>query len=91
MNIEVLARRAQAKWGTASQLDMVVEECAELIDAIQKSKRERKNWEDVLSEAVDVEIMIEQIKVILENPTLWQNVRQEKIARLEGLLKGQPR
>ena len=36
MNIEVLARRAQAKWGIWSQLDMVVEECSELILAIQK-------------------------------------------------------
>lgn len=36
MTLEQLKKRALKEWGTESQLDMVIEECAELIDAIQK-------------------------------------------------------
>ena len=87
MNIEVLARRAQAKWGTISQLDMVVEECSELINAIQKWKRQRYSMDDIVREGVDVEIMIEQLKIIADLPPLWRNVRADKLERLEKRLR----
>ena len=72
--------------GIDSQLNMVIEECAELIDAIQKWRRERIDWVQVLEEAVDVELCVEQLKMILNAPTLFENMRKEKLERLEKLL-----
>ena len=89
MNIEVLARRAQAERGTTYQLDMVIEECAELIDSIQKYRRNRVDFVAVLEEGVDVELMIEQLKIILGENTLWENMRARKLKLLEELLEGE--
>ena len=88
MNVENLARKAQAKWGQEAQLDMVIEECAELIDAIQKRRRGKVDSVKVVEEGVDVEIMIEQLKVILEEPALWENIRTDKLDRLQRRLEG---
>ena len=54
-------------FGTEKQLEMVVEECAELILAIQKYKRspsESTLETMLLQETADVEIMIKQIRLI---------------------------
>ena len=48
MTVEKLMKQAVVKWGVASQLDMVIEECAELIDVIQKSRRGRRVDADVI-------------------------------------------
>ena len=88
MNIELLVKQTQAKWGTVAQLDMVVEECSELINAIQKWKRGRVERIEVVEEGVDVEIMVEQLKVIVELPTLWEHIREDKLERLTKLLNG---
>ena len=82
-----LMKQAVVKWGVASQLDMVIEECAELIDVIQKSRRGRRVDADVIEEGVDVELCIEQLKLIMDNPTQWQHVREEKLTRLAGFVK----
>jgi NTP pyrophosphatase (non-canonical NTP hydrolase) len=74
------------KWGTESQMDMVIEECAELIDAIQKWRRRRVDSVKVLEEAVDVELCLGQLKLMLDSPQLFQNIRKEKLERLEKLL-----
>ncbi len=65
---------------------MVIEECVELIDAIQKWRRHRIDSVKVLEEGVDVELMIGQLKVMLNAPVLWDNVRAEKLKRLKLLL-----
>jgi len=86
MNVENLARQAQAKWGQEAQLNMVIEECVELIDAIQKYRRGRVDFEKVVEEGVDVELMIEQLEVIMEEPVLWRSIRDDKLDRLQGML-----
>jgi NTP pyrophosphatase (non-canonical NTP hydrolase) len=81
-----LMQLALEKWGTESQMDMVIEECAELIDAIQKWRRRRVDSVKVLEEAVDVELCLGQLKLMLDSPQLFQNIRKEKLERLEKLL-----
>lgn len=81
-----LYRKALATWGPEAQLNMVVEECAELINAVQKWRRYRIDYVDVLQEGVDVELMVEQLKLMLDAPTLWENVRKDKLERLAKLL-----
>ena len=83
-----LMHMALQEWGTQSQLDMVIEECAELIDAIQKWRRHRIGVSKVLEEAVDVELCLEQLKLMLDEPALYEQVRQEKLGRLATLLDG---
>jgi NTP pyrophosphatase (non-canonical NTP hydrolase) len=54
-------------FGIDKQLDMVVEECAELIQAIQKYKRCRSEQildTKVFEEVADVEIMLKQFRLM---------------------------
>ncbi len=81
-----LTRLALKAWGVESQLDMVIEECAELIDAIQKWRRKRVDSLKVLEEGVDVELCVEQLKLILNAPALWENIKKDKLERLQKLL-----
>lgn len=52
------------EWGTERQKGMIIEECAELIDAVCKYERGRADQKDILSELADVQIMIEQALII---------------------------
>ena len=82
-----LMQEALRKWGIQSQLDMVIEECAELIDAIQKWRRHRVNNWQVLEEAVDVELCLGQLKIILDTPEVFEQKRKEKLERLRIRLR----
>lgn len=64
--IKVL-KQAIDTYGKDAQLDMVIEECSELIKAICKYKRNNVNeyFVEVLEEAADVRIMLEQIQLLL--------------------------
>lgn len=67
MTIELndsILRDAVETWGEQSQVDMLVEETSELLNAIMKFKRGRASVEDVLTEIADVEIMLGQMEVI---------------------------
>lgn len=57
-------------YGSQMQMDVTQEECAELIQAISKVKREgitAKTYENLTEELADVEIMIEQMKYMLRD------------------------
>ena len=86
-DIDGLTQLALQQWGKETQLDIVIEECAELIDAIQKWRRNRVGIERVVEEGVDVEICLAQLKLILNNTVLWKNIREEKLIRLAGLFR----
>ena len=81
-------RKALELWGTDAQLDMVIEECAELIDAIQKWRRHRVESIKVVEELVDVSLMIEQLKLMLDAPTYFDKIRKDKLQRLKMLTQG---
>lgn len=86
------------KWGVLSQFDMMVEECAELIDAIQKRKRKTELTPDsyadltvhIIEECVDVDLLIEQMKAMINVPTMWKQIRKQKIQRLKSWLINKP-
>lgn len=94
MEAEELYAHAINKWGVDSQMEMAVEECAELIQALQKLKRvDPANQflvdgqiEKIASEVADVEIMCEQLRHIFGDTTVDKH-RQQKLLRLEILLK----
>jgi len=87
INEEELYRQAVEAWGEWFQLGMVVEECAELIHAVMRKLRGKKSTWNLTDEGVDVEIMLGQLKVMLNNETLWKQRKQEKLERLKRLLE----
>jgi NTP pyrophosphatase (non-canonical NTP hydrolase) len=56
-----LYKEAIEKWGEEAQVNMLNEECGELIAAVAQFKRGRTSHHDVMTELADVFIMVEQI------------------------------
>lgn len=94
MTEQELYRKALDTFGN-KQLDMLVEECAELIKAVMKLRRIEDHGTDVefakamenfIEEQIDVEIMIGQMKE--RNPMLGMRARFKnmKLSRLAKLL-----
>lgn len=93
MNLNAICKRAVKQWGVKAQLGMVIEECAELIVAVNKMQRtgdmDRKIIK-VLEEIADVEIMLEQLKYICGPSHSKINIetfKRVKISRLDKMLK----
>lgn len=53
-------------YGADKQQDVAIEECSELIKAICKYKRTLDHVENIVDEIADVEIMLNQLKIIFE-------------------------
>jgi NTP pyrophosphatase (non-canonical NTP hydrolase) len=85
MNKKQLYEKALVTWGRTSQMDMLVEECAELIKATQKFNHRCGIYYDVTEELADVEIMCEQMRLIF-NPVRIDEIKRQKLERLERLL-----
>jgi len=64
-----------------------VEECGELIVAIQHLKRDRVGWDAVAEEIIDVEIMSGQIKLFINNNELFDDIETKKYERLKRRLE----
>ena len=89
-----LYNKAIQKWGERSQVKMAIEECAELIKALAKYDRNNNGStiDEILEEMADVEIMIEQLKIIFNykysNDTVdkFKEIKRQKLERLEKLV-----
>jgi hypothetical protein len=80
--------KAMITFGETAQIDMTIEECAELIVTLNKLKRglTLQHFVNVCEEVIDVEIMINQLKEMLPN-TMTDVLKEEKMSRLEELIK----
>lgn len=76
-----LYQRAIKNWGITAQMDMMIEECSELIGAIEKFRRGRVGVEEVVTEIADVEIMAEQMRLVFG----FDYVVEEKARKLQRL------
>ncbi len=82
MEIKELYKQALEKWGTAAQVTQAMEECGELIAALnQYFFRERLTRADLASEIADVELMCEQLRVIIGGKTIDKE-KARKVKRL---------
>jgi NTP pyrophosphatase (non-canonical NTP hydrolase) len=74
--------------GNAAQIEMVIEECSELIHALQKFKRASNDAsiENVCDELADVEIMIEQMRCVFNSDTIEER-KDYKLHRLAQRLE----
>lgn len=82
-----LYEAAIKEFGSEAQVKMVIEECAELIKALNDLDRGKCNKMEVLGEVADVEIMLEQLKIILAfPPEVYASIKQRKLSNLKALL-----
>jgi NTP pyrophosphatase (non-canonical NTP hydrolase) len=93
-----LYRRAIEQYGWESQADNVIEEAAELIHAICKHKRKAargeftgKSLDDVIEEIADMQIALDQAKLIYcgqspEAEKAFEEVRRRKLEKLAAKL-----
>ncbi|MBW1666737.1 MAG: hypothetical protein JRJ66_01560 [Deltaproteobacteria bacterium] len=88
-----LFNAAVRRWGASFQLDMAIEEASELIFAICKLKRRRDDSlvamrHDIIEEMADVDIMLQQLKVILGvSDEEYLYIKKSKLRRLRSRLK----
>ena len=88
-------RNAIEKWGKESQFEQLIEECSELIFSIQKLKRtDRFNLptdvvidciDNLHEEFVDVQIMMNQIRLLLDSDKL-EKIHKKKMKRIRKRL-----
>ena len=78
-------------YGLEAQLEQTVEECSELIKAIQKYKRypNEESLKDVLEEIADTEIMTSQIKLLTGGNATVCEFKEYKINRQIDRIKNQ--
>lgn len=95
--LESVYKRAVDVWGVESQMAMMTEEAAELIQAISKYKRSQNKSEEIKYEAyrhlceevADVENMINQMRYMLDSKTI-DIYKEDKLARtLEKIIKSE--
>ena len=89
-----ILEKAIAKYGTQMQSLMLVEECGELIQALIKIQRnpQHSTLENLAEEIADVEICIEQQKMIYKDANLRQMIdayKKQKLQRLDERMKGE--
>ena len=85
MNENNIYKKAIATYGKALQTDVAIEEMSELIKELCKAQRGKADREHIAEEIADVEIMLEQIKIMydIHNAGQW---KIEKVLRLERRL-----
>lgn len=76
-------------WSGYFQRLMVIEECAELINSLCKQFRGRVNSSEVLEEAIDVQIIINQLRFMLNDNDKWNEQMKFKLDRLKSRVKGE--
>lgn len=71
------------QWGQDFILDMLIEECAETIQAIQHFKRRKEDsFHNLMEEVADIEIIIENFKVcLLEQIHEYNGIKKKKLKR----------
>lgn len=77
---------AVSTYGKHSQLIMAMEEMAELTKELSKNIRGGKNVTAISEEIANVEIMLEQLKIIFHNRAEVDRLRCEKLNQLIGRL-----
>lgn len=83
---QAIMLRAIIVWGEDSQMKMLLEEMSELQKEICKSWRGADNVDHIAEEIADVEIMLEQLKLMTGSVDKVKTFREQKLRRLEQRL-----
>jgi hypothetical protein len=92
-NEKQIYAKALKMWGKESQINVAIEELAELITVLAKRNRKinGKNNDEICEEIADVEIVLNQLKMIYDSEKI-KNIKYKKLERflfkyMGGLLK----
>jgi len=77
------------KFGERYQTDKAIEEMGELIQALIKYRQHGNNKYNVDEEMADVEITLEELKIIHKNKKAVARWKKKKIDRLHAILEDQ--
>lgn len=83
-----LYSRAVSTYGEVSRLILAIEEMSELTKELSKYIRGRQNIGGICEEMADVEIMLEQLKIVFRNRAAVDYHRAQKLQRLGDKLNG---
>ena len=83
-----LYAEAVRQYGKQMQLTVCMEEMAELTKELSKNIRGFQNRSAIAEEIADVEIMLEQIRIIFSCRSDVDRIKGEKLARLADRLEG---
>lgn len=92
---KTILNRAIDTYGEEAQMDMCIEEMSELTKAILKLRRYQNAHEgnctevlldNIVEEVADVEIMLEQVKIMLECENSVNEQKEYKLKRLKERL-----
>lgn len=86
-NERLIFETAIKKYGDFAQMFMSIEEMGELIQALSKNFRGIENVNNIAEEIADVEIMIDQLKIIFGVEKEVEEFRTIKLERLKKRLK----
>lgn len=97
MTPKEIMQKAINTYGVDTQVDMAIEEMSELIKVLLKYRRTQKEpskWDyevvkaNVVEEIADVEIMVEQLKMIFNCRNLAGRQKTNKLKRFQKRLEG---
>lgn len=83
MDEKEIYRQALNKWGNIPQVTMVFEEMSELQKELCKNLRGKENGIEIAEEIADVEIMLEQMKLLFDIGKEVERYKTMKLKRLE--------
>ena len=88
MNKEKLYQEALDLWGVKFQEGMLIEEIGEVLTAWNKKTRKVNGVSEIdfFRELVDLEIMLEQMKIISFKTFNWEKEKQEKLEQLAKII-----
>ena len=89
MEEDEIYRWAMVKFSKDHQALILVEECSELQKELVKYIRGKVDWNHLAEEISDVEIVLKQLRIIIEDekPGLLNDWKKTKLWRLERRLK----
>ena len=87
LNPREIYMKALMNWGEENQITMVFEEMSELQKELCKHMRGQKVTGAIAEEIADVEIMLDQMKLLFEIETLVEANKRYKLARLDEILE----
>lgn len=96
MNRNEILKQAIAAYGKDAQTDICIEECSELIKALLKYRRNDRfgqtcnehELKNIQEEIADVQIMIDQMRLIYGDTTQEEKYKLERLAKRLENLKG---
>lgn len=86
MNKKLLYKRTIECLGEESQVQKAIEECAELIVALEHWKTKRANAASVITEIADVRIMAAQLSMIFGAKAVREECESKRARLLDRLL-----